>query len=135
MRHRSAPRPDNDSRHCEPNPGGPGRRRNAGGVVTDDVLRSLTISQRLLGTEEIVLIHHTDCGMLTFRDDDFKDQIQSDTGLRPRWAPESFPEPEVDVRQSIARVESDPFLLHSTAVRGFVYDVSTGELREVQREE
>ncbi|MBB1021200.1 carbonic anhydrase [Dietzia sp. E1] len=108
--------------------------RNAGGVVTDDVLRSLTISQRLLGTEEIVLIHHTDCGMLTFRDDDFKDQIESDTGLRPRWAPESFPEPEADVRQSIARVESDPFLLHSTAVRGFVYDVSTGELREVQRE-
>ena len=107
--------------------------RNAGGVVTDDVLRSLTISQRLLGTEEIVLIHHTDCGMLTFRDDGFKDQIESDTGMRPRWAPESFPEPEADVRQSLLRVESDPFLLHGTAVRGFVYDVSNGELREVVR--
>ena len=108
--------------------------RNAGGVVTDDVLRSLTISQRLLGTEEIVLIHHTDCGMLTFRDDEFKDSIQSDTGLRPRWAPESFPEPEADVRQSLARVESDPFLLHTITVRGFVYDVSSGELREVTRD-
>lgn len=108
--------------------------RNAGGVVTDDVLRSLTISQRLLGTEEIVLIHHTDCGMLTFRDDEFKDSIQSDTGMRPRWAPEAFPDPEADVRQSLTRVESDPFLLHATTVRGFVYDVSTGELREVTRD-
>ncbi|MDV7999962.1 carbonic anhydrase [Rhodococcus sp. IEGM 1408] len=107
--------------------------RNAGGVVTDDVLRSLSISQRLLGTQEIVLIHHTDCGMLTFRDDDFKDQIHADTGLRPRWAPESFPDPEADVRQSLARVEADPFLLYPTAVRGFVYDVATGELREVTR--
>ncbi|AVZ40777.1 MULTISPECIES: carbonic anhydrase [unclassified Dietzia] len=107
--------------------------RNAGGVVTDDVLRSLTISQRLLGTEEIVLIHHTDCGMLTFRDDDFKDQIQADTGLRPRWSPEAFGDVEGDVRQSLARVEADPFLLHASAVRGFVYDVETGELREVAR--
>lgn len=107
--------------------------RNAGGVVTDDVLRSLTISQRLLGTEEIVLIHHTDCGMLTFRDDDFKDQIQADTGLRPRWAAEAFPKVEADVRQSLARVEADPFLLHGTAVRGFVYDVATGDLNEVVR--
>lgn len=95
--------------------------RDAGGVVTEDVLRSLTISQRLPGTDEIVLIHHTDCGMFTFRDDDFKDRIESDTGMRPRWAPVSFPEPEADVRQSIARVETDPFLLHGTAVRGFVY--------------
>lgn len=107
--------------------------RNAGGVVTDDVLRSLTISQRLLGTEEIVLIHHTDCGMLTFRDDDFKDQIQADTGLRPRWAAEAFGKVEADVRQSLARVEADPFLLHGTAVRGFVYDVATGDLNEVVR--
>ena len=105
--------------------------RNAGGVVTDDVLRSLAISQRLLGTQEIVLIHHSDCGMLTFRDDEFKDQIQADTGLRPRWAPESFPEPEADVRQSIGRIQADPYLLHKTTVRGFVYDVATGELREV----
>lgn len=107
--------------------------RNAGGVITDDVLRSLTISQRLLGTEEIVLIHHTDCGMLTFRDDDFKDQIQADTGLRPRWAAEAFPEVEADVRQSLARVEADPYLLYGTAVRGFVYDVETGDLNEVAR--
>lgn len=107
--------------------------RNAGGVVTDDVLRSLAISQRLLGTEEIVLIHHTDCGMLTFRDDEFKARIEADTGMRPRWAPEAFPEPEADVRQSIARVEADPFLPHGTAVRGFVYDVSDGTLREISR--
>ena len=107
--------------------------RNAGGVITDDVLRSLTISQRLLGTEEIVLIHHTDCGMLTFRDDDFKDQIQAETGLRPRWAAEAFPEVEADVRQSLARVEADPYLLYGTAVRGFVYDVETGDLNEVAR--
>lgn len=105
--------------------------RNAGGVVTDDVLRSLAISQRLLGTEEIVLIHHTDCGMLTFRDDDFKAQIESDTGMRPRWSPEAFANPEEDVRQSLARVKADPFLPHSTVVRGFVFDVKDGALREV----
>lgn len=105
--------------------------RNAGGVVTDDVLRSLAISQRLLGTVEIVLIHHTDCGMLTFRDDDFKAQIEDDTGMRPRWSPESFTDPEEDVRQSLARVKSDPFLPHATVVRGFVYDVKDGALREV----
>lgn len=105
--------------------------RNAGGVVTDDVLRSLAISQRLLGTEEIVLIHHTDCGMLTFRDDDFKAQIETDTGMRPRWSPEAFAEPEADVRQSLARVQDDPFLPHGDAVRGFVFDVKDGALREV----
>lgn len=105
--------------------------RNAGGVVTDDVLRSLAISQRLLGTEEVVLIHHTDCGMLTFRDDDFKAQIEDDTGMRPRWSPESFTDPEEDVRQSLARVKADPFLPHATVVRGFVYDVKDGALREV----
>lgn len=105
--------------------------RNAGGVVTDDVLRSLTISQRLLGTEEIVLVHHTDCGMLTFRDDEFKAQIESDTGMRPRWSPEAFADPADDVRQSLARVKADPFLQHNKAVRGFVYDVSDGALREV----
>ncbi|HJC29895.1 MAG TPA: carbonic anhydrase [Candidatus Dietzia intestinipullorum] len=105
--------------------------RNAGGVVTEDVLRSLAISQRLLGTEEIVLIHHTDCGMLTFRDDEFKAQIESDTGMRPRWSPEAFGDPEADVRQSLARVKADPFLPHGTVVRGFVYDVADGALREV----
>lgn len=99
--------------------------------MTEDVLRSLAISQRLLGTEEIVLIHHTDCGMLTFRDDEFKAQIESDTGMRPRWSPEAFGDPEADVRQSLARVKADPFLPHGTVVRGFVYDVADGALREV----
>jgi len=105
--------------------------RNAGGVVTDDVLRSLTISQRLLGTREIVLIHHTDCGMLTFRDDEFKDGIEAETGQRPRWAAESFPDVAADVRQSLARIHADPFIPDTTAVRGFVYDVATGALDEV----
>jgi carbonic anhydrase len=105
--------------------------RNAGGVVTDDTIRSLAISQRLLGTEEIVLIHHTGCGMLSFRDDDFKAQIEQDTGIRPPWAAEAFPDLEGDVRQSIARVKSSPFLPHAEHVRGFVYEVETGRLREV----
>jgi carbonic anhydrase len=105
--------------------------RNAGGVVTDDVIRSLAISQRLLGTEEIVLIHHTDCGMLTFHDDDFKASIESDTGIRPPWAAEAFADLEGDVRQSIARVKASPFVPHTDAVRGFVYEVETGRLREV----
>lgn len=104
--------------------------RNAGGVVTDDVLRSLTISQRLLGTEEIVLIHHTDCGMLTFSDDEVKAEILADVGIRPRFALEAFPDAAEDVRQSIARIQADPFLLHR-AVRGFVYDVHSGRLDEV----
>ena len=105
--------------------------RNAGGVVTDDAIRSLAISQRLLGTTEIVLIHHTDCGMLTFRDDDFKDAVEQDTGLRPQWAAESFSDLEADVRQSTRRVQSSPFVPHKDSVRGFVFDVGTGRLAEV----
>src|SRR4051794_323258 len=105
--------------------------RNAGGVVTDDGIRSLAISQRLLGTTEIILIHHTDCGMLTFSDDAFKRSIQEDVGLRPTWSPESFEDPEDDVRHSIARITSSPFIPHTDAVRGFVFDVATGLLREV----
>jgi carbonic anhydrase len=104
--------------------------RNAGGVITEDAIRSLTISQRLLGTTEIVLIHHTDCGMLTFTDDAFEATIEADTGLRPAWAAEAFADPEADVRQSLARVRATPFLPHQN-VRGFVFDVKTGELREV----
>jgi carbonic anhydrase len=105
--------------------------RNAGGVVTDDEIRSLAISQRLLGTEEIVLIHHTDCGMLTFTDDDFKRQIQEDTGIKPEWAVEAFEDLEVDVRQSIARIKASPFIPNKDSVRGFVYEVESGRLREV----
>ena len=105
--------------------------RNAGGVVTDDVIRSLAISQRLLGTQEIVLIHHTDCGMLTFRDDDFRRQIQDDVGVRPPWAAEAFPDAAEDVRQSVARIEASPFIPKKDAVRGFVYEVESGRLREV----
>jgi carbonic anhydrase len=105
--------------------------RNAGGVVSDDVIRSLAISQRLLGTEEIVLIHHTDCGMLTFTDDQFKAAIEQDTGIRPEWAAEAFPDLDGDVRQSIARVKASPFIPKKDAVRGFVYEVESGRLREV----
>ncbi len=105
--------------------------RNAGGVVTDDVIRSLAISQRLLGTQEIILIHHTDCGMLTFRDDELKAQIETDTGLRPPFALESFSNPEDDVRQSIRRIQASPFVPHKDEIRGFVYDVETGRLNEV----
>ena len=105
--------------------------RNAGGVVTDDAIRSLAISQRLLGTEEIILIHHTDCGMLTFTDDEFKRSIQDDVGIKPEWAAESFPDLDEDVRQSIARIQASPFIPRKDAVRGFVYDVATGKLREV----
>jgi carbonic anhydrase len=104
--------------------------RNAGGVVTDDVIRSLVISQRLLGTTEIMLVHHTDCGMLTFRDDDVKDQIAADTGIRPPFALEAFPNLDDDVRQSVARIHASPFLPHKN-VRGFVYEVETGTMREV----
>jgi len=104
--------------------------RNAGGVVTDDVIRSLAISQRLLGTTEIILVHHTDCGMLTFRDDDVKDQIAAETGIRPPFALEAFPDVDADVRQSIARIQASPFLQHKN-VRGFVYEVQKGSLREV----
>jgi carbonic anhydrase len=105
--------------------------RNAGGVVTDDEIRSLAISQRLLGTEEIILIHHTDCGMLTFTDDAFKAQIEADTGIRPSWAAEAFADLDGDVRQSIARIKASPFVPRKDSVRGFVYDVETGQLREV----
>jgi carbonic anhydrase len=105
--------------------------RNAGGVVSDDVIRSLAISQRLLGTEEIVLIHHTDCGMLTFTDDDFKAAIEKDTGIRPGWAAEAFPDLDGDVRQSIARLKASPFIPNKDAIRGFVYEVHSGRLREV----
>ena len=105
--------------------------RNAGGVATDDAIRSLVISQRLLGTREIILIHHTDCGMLTFRDDEVKAAIEADTGLRPPFALEAFPDPEQDVRQSIRRITASPFVPHRDSVRGFVYEVATGKLREV----
>ena len=106
--------------------------RNAGGVITEDVIRSLMISQRLLGTREIMLIHHTACGMLSFRDDDVKAQIQAETGIRPPFALEAFPDLEADVRQSMARLAASPFLPHKDQVRGFVYDVRSGRLREVQ---
>ena len=105
--------------------------RNAGGVVTDDAIRSLAISQRLLGTKEIVLIHHTDCGMLTFSDDEVKTQIEQDTGIRPPFALESFADVDADVRQSIARITASPFVPDKSHVRGFIYDVKTGTLREV----
>ena len=105
--------------------------RNAGGVVTDDGIRSLAISQRLLGTEEVILIHHTDCGMLTFTDDGFKNDIQGETGIKPGWAAESFTDLDTDVRQSIARIKASPFIPHKDSVRGFVYEVETGRLREV----
>src|ERR1700683_4760411 len=106
--------------------------RNAGGVVTDDVIRSLTISQRLLGTTEIILIHHTDCGMLTFHDDDVKAQIEADTGLRPPFALEAFADLDADVRQSIKRIQASPYVPHKDSIRGFVYEVETGRLREIK---
>jgi carbonic anhydrase len=105
--------------------------RNAGGVITDDGIRSLAISQRLLGTREIILIHHTDCGMLTFTDDDFRAAIQADTGIRPAWSAEAFSDLDADVRQSIARIKASPFVPHKDSVRGFVFDVATGKLNEV----
>lgn len=106
--------------------------RNAGGVVTEDEIRSLAISQRLLGTKEIILIHHTDCGMLTFTDDDFKKSIQEEVGIKPEWAAEAFSDLDEDVRQSIARIKSNPFIVHKDAIRGFVFDVATGLLHEVK---
>ena len=105
--------------------------RNAGDVVSDDVIRSLVISQRLLDTREIVLIHHTDCGMLTFRDDEVKDRIETDTGLRPAFALEAFRDLEQDVRQSMSRIHANPFILYKDQVRGFIYDCATGQLNEV----
>jgi carbonic anhydrase len=106
--------------------------RNAGGVVTEDAVRSLAISQRLLGTTEIILIHHTDCGMLTFRDDDVKAQIEAETGIRPHFALEAFSDVDADVRQSMARIKSSLFIPHRDGVRGFVYEVKTGQLREIE---
>nr|WP_296780833.1 carbonic anhydrase [Rhodococcus sp. (in: high G+C Gram-positive bacteria)] len=105
--------------------------RNAGGVITDDEIRSLAISQRLLGTTEIILIHHTDCGMLTFTDDDFKKGIQDEIGVKPSWAAEAFPDLDSDVRQSLARIENSPFVTKHESARGFVFDVATGKLDEV----
>ncbi len=105
--------------------------RNAGGVITDDQIRSLAISQRLLGTEEIILIHHTDCGMLTFSDDDFREQIRADTGSRPPWASEAFDDLDADVRHSMARIQASPYIPVKSSVRGFVYDIHDGSLREV----
>ena len=105
--------------------------RNAGGVVTDDEIRSLAISQRLLGTREIILIHHTDCGMLTFTDDGFKRAIQDETGIKPEWAAEAFTDLDEDVRQSVARIKASPFIPHKDEIRGFVFDVATGKLNEV----
>jgi carbonic anhydrase len=105
--------------------------RNAGGVVTDDEIRSLAISQRLLGTEEVILIHHTDCGMVTFKDEEFRDQLQRETGIRPHWSTETFGDCEEDLRQSIARIKASPFIPKKDDIRGFIYDVKTGRLDEV----
>jgi carbonic anhydrase len=106
--------------------------QNAGGVVTDDVIRSLMISQRLLGTREVMLIHHTDCGMLTFTDAELKDAIQKETGIRPPFALDTFSDVEEDLRQSIERIKASPFIVHKDQVRGFVYEVESGRLREVE---
>jgi carbonic anhydrase len=107
--------------------------RNAGGVATDDVIRSLAISQRKLGTREIVLVHHTDCGMLTFTEDEFRRELLEETGIKPAWVAEAFTDLDADVRSSMARIRSSPFIPHRDAVRGFVYEVETGTLREVPR--
>ena len=105
--------------------------RNAGGIVTDDVIRSLSLSQHLLGTEEVVLLHHTDCGMLTFEDEAFAGKLEEETGRRPGWHPGAFRDVEQDVRDSIMRIRESPFIPRSDSVRGFVFDVESGELREV----
>lgn len=105
--------------------------RNAGGVVTDDVIRSLVISQRKLGTGEIILVHHTDCGALTYTDDELRAELLADTGQKPAWSPESFHDLDVDLRQSMERVRTSPFIPRRDKIRGFVFDVHTGVLREV----
>ena len=105
--------------------------RNAGGVVSDDAIRSLAISQNLLGTEEIILIHHTDCGMLTFTDDELAEKLEQETGVRPDWRAHSFSDVEEDVREGVERIKSSPFIPRTDRVRGFVYEVETGGLREV----
>lgn len=109
--------------------------RNAGGVVTDDAIRSLAISQRLLGTQEIILIHHTDCGMLTFTDDDFKRGIQDEIGVKPPWAAEAFADIAEDVRQSLRRIQNSPFVTKHVSLRGFIFDVATGKLEEITLDE
>jgi|ERR1700722_10619905 carbonic anhydrase len=106
--------------------------RNAGGVMTDDMIRSLAISQRLLGTTEVILVHHTDCGMAKTTEDTFKGALEAETGIRPPWAVEAFTDPAADVRQSIGRIKASPFIPHKDAVRGFVFDVETGRLDEVR---
>jgi len=106
--------------------------RNAGGVITDDEIRSLAISQNLLGTEEIVLIHHTDCGMLTFTDEEFAAKLEEETGSKPDWSAETFSDLDEDVRESVARIKDSPFIPRKDSVRGFVYEVETGRLREVE---
>ena len=105
--------------------------RNAGGVITDDEIRSLAISQRLLGTEEIILMHHTDCGMQTFTDEDFRRSLQEEVGIKPNWAPEAFSDLEEDVRQSLRRIDASPFVTKHESARGFIFDVATGRLDEV----
>jgi len=105
--------------------------RNAGGVVTDDAIRSIAISQRLLGTDEIMLIHHTDCGMLTFTDDEFEASVEKDTGIKPPWAAESFTDLDDNLRESIRRLKFSLFVPRTDSVRGFVFDVASGKLREV----
>ena len=109
--------------------------RNAGGVVTDDMIRSLALSQRKLGTREVLLVHHTNCGLEMVTEDDFKDELEADTGLRPTWAVEAFKVVEQSVRGSMARLRRSPFIPHTDKIRGFVCDVHTGELREVDAAE
>ena len=105
--------------------------RNAGGVITDDEIRSLAISQHLLGTQEVMLIHHTDCGMLTFNDREFADKLEAETGQRPQWPARSFPDLDQDIRDSIQRIKDSPFIPNKDSIRGFVYDTRDGKLREV----
>jgi carbonic anhydrase len=105
--------------------------RNAGGVVTDDEIRSLAISQHMLGTEDVVLIHHTECGMLTFSDEEFAERMEREAGQRPSWPAHAFADLDENVRASIRAIRESPFIPHTESVRGFVYDVKTGSLREV----
>jgi carbonic anhydrase len=105
--------------------------RNAGGVITDDEIRSLAISQRLLGTSEIILIHHTDCGMLTFTDDEFADKLEDETGARPDWPVHTFDDLDQNVRDSVEKIKTSPFVPHTDSVKGYIYEVEIGRLREV----
>ena len=108
--------------------------RNAGGVITDDVIRSLVLSQRAMGTRTIVLIHHTDCGLSKVSEDELREQLEAETGFRPTWAFDAFRDPFEDVRQSIRRLRANPFVVHAEDIRGFVYEVETGRLHEVEQE-